>query len=57
MHKIPNDALEQFEVVLMKKLSPVSRHADYRKWLRYYLDFSAEKELEAGLFLRWSAGC
>ena len=39
MQLIPNDILTQFEAVLKKRSVPVSRHADYRKWLRYYLDF------------------
>src|SRR3990172_12629546 len=39
MQPIPSDILTQFEAVLKKRSVPVSRHADYRKWLRYYLDF------------------
>jgi len=45
MQKIPNDIMAQFEAVLMKKVSPVSRHADYRKWLRYYFDFRSKYPL------------
>ncbi len=39
MQPIPSDILTQFEAVLKKRAVPVSRHADYRKWLLYYLDF------------------
>jgi site-specific recombinase XerD len=37
--------LTQFEAVLKKRAVPVSRHADYRKWLRYYLDFRGKYTL------------
>ena len=39
MQPIPSDILTQFETVLKKRAVPADRHADYRKWLRYYLDF------------------
>lgn len=39
MQLIPVDILEQYSVVLKKRAVPVTRHADYGKWLRYYLDF------------------
>ncbi|MEW6714380.1 MAG: phage integrase N-terminal SAM-like domain-containing protein [Nitrospirota bacterium] len=29
----------------MKKVKPVSRHADYKKWLLYYLDFKSKYRL------------
>ena len=45
MQPIPNDILTQFEAVLKKRSVPVSRHADYRKWLRYYLDFRGKYAL------------
>jgi hypothetical protein len=35
MQTIPADILEQFSAVLKKRAVPVSRHGDYRKWLRY----------------------
>ncbi len=35
----------QFESVLKKRAVPISRHADYRKWLRYYLDFRGKYTL------------
>ena len=41
MLPIPADISAQYEVVLKKLAIPVSRYADYRKWLRYYLDYGA----------------
>jgi len=29
----------QFDTMLIEKNIPKSAHTDYRKWLRYYLDF------------------
>jgi hypothetical protein len=45
MQPIPGDILTQFETVLKKRAVPASRHADYRKWLRYYLDFRSKYTL------------
>jgi len=45
MQTIPDDIGEQYSAVLKKRTVPVSRHADYRKWLRYYLDFRAKYQL------------
>lgn len=45
MKPIPNDILAQFEVVLNKRAVPAVRHADYRKWLMYYLDFKSRYTL------------
>ena len=45
MQPIPSDILTQFEAVLKKRAVPVFRHADYRKWLRYYLDFRSKYPL------------
>jgi len=39
MQMISADILDQYAAVLKKRAVPVSHHADYRKWLRYYLDF------------------
>jgi integron integrase len=36
---IPEEILKQFDAVLEQKAVPSSLRADYRKWLRYYLDF------------------
>ena len=41
MQKIPADILEQYSAVLKKRAVPASRHADYRKWLQYFLSFFA----------------
>ena len=45
MQPIPSDILTKFEAVLKKRSVPVSRHADYRKWLLYYLDFRGKYTL------------
>ena len=45
MQTIPDDIGEQYSAVLKKRTVPVSRHADYRKWLRYYLDFHSKYPL------------
>ena len=45
MQTIPADIWEQFSAVLEKRAVPVSCHADYRKWLRYYLDFRSKYPL------------
>ncbi|MFZ3137845.1 MAG: integron integrase [Thermodesulfovibrionales bacterium] len=45
MQPIPSVILTQFDAVLKKRAVPVSRHADYRKWLRYYLDFRSKYSL------------
>ena len=39
MQLIPSDIWEQYAAVLKKRAVPVSHQADYRKWLRCYLDF------------------
>jgi hypothetical protein len=36
---IPSDILASYEAVLIKRAIPASRHPDYKKWIRYYLDF------------------
>ncbi|OIP59802.1 MAG: hypothetical protein COY75_00585 [Nitrospirae bacterium CG_4_10_14_0_8_um_filter_41_23] len=45
MKPIPSDILTQYEAVLKKRAVPDSRHADYRKWLLYYLDFRGKYTL------------
>ncbi len=42
---IPDDILAQYEAVLKKRAIAASRHSEYRKWLRYYLDFCAKYPL------------
>ena len=45
MKMIPIDILERYSAVLKKRSVPVSSHADYRKWLRYFLDFRSKYPL------------
>jgi hypothetical protein len=45
MLPIPNEIASAYEAVLKKRAIPVSRHADYRKWLRYFLDFRSKYTL------------
>jgi hypothetical protein len=42
MQLIPDDILAQYEAALKTRAVSVSRHAEYRKWLRYYLDFRSK---------------
>ena len=39
MKTVPSDVLVRFSRILTIRKVPVSRHGEYRKWLRYYLDF------------------
>jgi len=39
MLNIPDYILPHYEAILKKKIMDVSRHADFKKWLRYFLDF------------------
>src|SRR5712692_3154205 len=45
MLDIPADILAQYAAVLLQCSVPPSQHAYYRKWLRYYLDFCAKRDL------------
>jgi hypothetical protein len=36
---IPNAVFIQYEAVLKKRRIAISRFAEFKKWLRYYLDF------------------
>ncbi len=45
MKTIPNDILDRYLVILKKRAVPVSRQADYKKWLRYFLDFRSKYSL------------
>ena len=42
MHKVPDAVMAQFEAVLKKKVSDVSVHWPYKKWVRYFWDFCAK---------------
>jgi hypothetical protein len=39
MEPIPSDIMVQFDAVLVRKAVHSSLHGDYRKWLRYFLDY------------------
>lgn len=39
MITIPNDVFTEYIAYLIKTGVPASSHAEYKKWLRYYLDF------------------
>lgn len=45
MQAIPSDILEQYAAILKKRAVPIFRYADYRKWLRYFLDFRCKYPL------------
>ncbi len=42
MLPIPQDVLAQFNAILKQRKVPERFHADYRKWLRYFLDFRSK---------------
>ena len=42
---IPDDILTHFDAVLKKRAVPYSSHKEYKKWLRYYLDFCGKYPL------------
>jgi len=42
MITLPDDILAQYEVALKKRAIAAYRRSEYRKWLRYYLDFCAK---------------
>ena len=39
MLKIPEALLEKYDMILVKNDIPPQFHGNYKKWLRYYLDF------------------
>src|ERR1039457_3476657 len=39
MITIPNEVFTKYSAYLIKIGVPLSSHAEYKKWLRYYLDF------------------
>ena len=45
MQPIPEDILSQFNAVLEQKAVSATLRDDYRKWLRYYLDFRVKYPL------------
>ena len=42
MEPIPKDILIQFDDILKQRNVPLSSHTDYRKWLRYFLDYRSK---------------
>ena len=42
MINIPTALLSKYSSILTKKSVPVSVHNNYKKWLRFYLDFCHE---------------
>lgn len=42
MIQVPRDTMARFEAVLKGKGMPLGSFGDYRKWLRYYFDFSSK---------------
>lgn len=47
MISISPDILAQYDVVLKRRAIPASRHADYKKWLRYFLDYCGKYPVPA----------
>jgi hypothetical protein len=56
MLPIPNALLDAYVAVLKKRNIPLEEHSNYKKWLRYYLDFCSkyhelqDKSDQANLF-------
>ena len=46
MIQIPPEIKTQFDALLIQKAIPKRFHSDYRKWLRYYLDFCHKYRFE-----------
>jgi hypothetical protein len=42
MEQLSPDILKQFNALLDKKAIPAALHDEYRKWLRYFLDYCAK---------------
>jgi hypothetical protein len=45
MRPVPDDIMARFEAVLQKKGIVVKQHPDFKKWLRYFLDFCAKYQV------------
>ena len=45
MRSIPPDILSRFDSILKQRDVPLLSRHDYRKWLRYFLDFRAKYPL------------
>lgn len=42
MFALPNSVVNQYDSELKTLMVPISHYADYKKWLRYFLDFCAK---------------
>jgi hypothetical protein len=42
MTPVPNTVFSQYETILKSREVPLNCYTDYKKWLRYYLDFCAK---------------
>jgi len=42
MFVIPNAVMSQFDSVLKSREIPIAQYADYKKWLRFFQDFSTK---------------
>jgi hypothetical protein len=42
MLAVPDEILRAFDTMMEKKTVSANRRQDYRKWLRYFLDFRAK---------------
>lgn len=52
MITVTSAVISQYDAVLEKQEVPISQYADYRKWLRFYLDFCAKYPEPKGAFQR-----
>lgn len=52
MFAVPNSLVYQYDELLKSLTIPVCEYADYRKWLRYFLDFCAKYPEVSGNFTR-----
>ncbi len=43
---LPNSVVNQYDTELKTLMVPISHHSDYKKWLRYFLDFCAKYTAE-----------
>jgi len=53
MFVIPNAVMSQFDSVLKSREIPIAQYADYKKWLRFFQDFSTKYPVpDSKLFLK-----
>ena len=46
MIALPNSVVNQYDTVLKNLMIPISQYADYKKWLRYFLDFCEKYQVD-----------